>query len=377
MVENRIKNLSLNGFLVFSEMNSEGIYLANYDLSHLNSKEIQDLRHKLEELYYRIDSEYAKGEARMRSFKIKWVSKYDRFAVKKKKVEVPVLSFYIMPNRIINWLKQARKVYYDLLWKHTIKIPMSSNPSHSIFDEEGEHSHYIVEKSLYLLPTERVSIFTKDFEKIENIYRGVFENVRDFAYSDYFTKLNDILREYNLRPLSQREIINREPIARFNMMVIEMDEGAVRRWMEEDPKVARRIREATAEFVVRAVKGLQGEVKPILENIKKNLEDWVKGNKRGSRQKIVEDIEVVQGKMDALGMGRLQELDAIKNLLTGEVQITEDDAHLVYNLADDVDGRLQSFLIKDRESESKKKAEIKKALKHIDEEGIDEVSIEF
>lgn len=367
MAKENENKVALNGIYVFSEMNSEGIYIATYDLSKLKQNQIEELRHRLEDLYARIDKEYTQADTRMRSFHIKWVSQYEYGADgKKHKVEMPVLSFYVVPSRVVNMFKNARRIYYELLHKHTIKIPISSAGVGALLDEEGYHSRYITEKNLYLLPIGKVSEFEHDFEEIRNIYRDIHEKVRDFAYSDYLYELNEILSDYGLQTLTPNMIVRRQPVADYGISGTEIDMNMLSR---VDPNIRQKIEKKTEKFVKRAVKGLQREITPILKEIRENLMAWVEGKGKGKRMAVLENIDIVQDKLDAMGLGRIEALDGIKNLLSGEEPITEDDAPIIHKLADEVSGRVLS-IGKEIETKEKKKAKMKKAISEIDNRGV-------
>ena len=367
MVENE-NMINLNGVYVYSEINSEGIYVATYDLRKLGQGKIEELRHKLEDLYAEVDKEYSLISTRMRSFHIKWVSHYEYGADKKKhKEEIPVLSFYVVPSRVLNMFKSARRIYYELLHRHTIKIPISSNRIGALHDEEGYHDSYVSNRNLYLLPVAKIPAFQEDFEqKIRRIYTNIHEMVRDFAYSDYIYKLNDILREYNLQEISPHMILRRQPVADYNISGANISMDTL---MRLDPSIQEEIKAKTAKTVQRAVEGLQREIMPVLDAIRKGINAWVSGEGVAKRQEVIEEIDIMQDKLDAIEIGRIDALDAIKNLLTGNEPLPEDDATLIHKLADEVGGRVLSIGM-ESDTEEMKIAKSKKALKDIDARGL-------
>ncbi len=356
-------DVRLEGLLVYTTIPTEDIYKRRFDLRHLSYDEINALIAELEELFNGkngIDEEYSKRITRERNFRVnrRNIRVKDRYG-RSRRVEIPELEFYVVPHRVANWMKRVRSLYYTLLNKYAIKIPLARW-------DTGEEQKNVRERNLYLIPKPLIPRFMDEFRELNEIYDEIHTLVMDFAYSPYFEKLHNILEKYGLKPPEKVFYHSRRPHARLRILQLEMTPEIMKQWAETDPEVAREIERQTRELVQSAVMQLKKDIEPLIAKIQKNMEKWLQEGGEEIRMEILEEIDLIQRKAEYLGLERFESLERVSAMLRGEIEV---DMENVYSVLPEMDERITSFVDNVKRAMSKDIG--KKVINRIDEGGIE------
>ncbi len=382
--------VNLEGVIINHRIQTEAIFKVRLDVSHIKRLTVYEtLIDRLRNLLTTIDNVWSEY-ARERNITHKDFLIRDSNMVKTRELRNTV-EFVVIPQTIVNSIKYIRTLTYEVINKYSLKIPLSEQEVESEDKEKRRGRRvkylYIVPKSLFPKFMKEIEEINRRVEEINTVRGRISQKLRedeigkysllDYFSSPYWEELSNLIISVqvlnglgkNLKSLSSAEIaailngimqgeriddvvaevvkdegvrskvleiyrtavnnLARDVPHRFNPvnitpLFIDLTPKELDRWAREDPELSRQLRENAKNIINSMVRQFADEIKELLTKVKEKAPILIR---RGAAPWVMEEIEAINMKLEAIGLGRMEELESLVDILKKPQGVKQEDIH--------------------------------------------------
>lgn len=399
MAEENEMRINLEGALMFHRLRTEDVFKVRLDVTPLVKASIyNEVADYLRNLLTTIDTVWSERAVERK------ITRKDIFVREDKKSKVRVtrnvIEFLVIPSAIANSIKYLRTLVYDALNKYAVKIPLREDVSGGA--RRGEYL-YLVPKSLVPELMSEIRKINEIIDELNYIKGKISQKVKEgeegkYSLQDYFSSpywnelqrliiameflsnvssnpaINiriteemkgdllkvileggDVVEYLNSKVGSQTlcnalrneydkavEKVNRIPkrIAHVEVspLIVDLTPQKINEWVSMDPELGNEIRERARVLVKAMVDQLAREAEELVSEVREKAEVLIK---MGGKARVVEELEDLNRKFEALGIGRFEEIDSIVNSLRNSEELTAEE---LQNMADLMSARISEFV---------------------------------